>query len=107
MGEFQWWKSLSIHMWRAYFAFRADPGLINTPAKKRKYDACHAAYIRFPERERDILQTYFTAKWGDRIYVAEEYAASSGIPINSIYHVINRAERLAVELVGLLDAERR
>ena len=46
---------------------------------------------------------YFTSRWGDDLYEVGEYSKRNNIPENVIWIVINRANRVVMEELGLLE----
>ena len=105
--NFNWYKPLANHMWRAYFSVIRSGADLDSDVKRRKYDACHAVYILFPERDRNIIKAYYTAKWGDAAYIVDDYSARHGIPVPAIYALITKSQRAVVEQLGLIESEGR
>lgn len=100
-------------MWRVYFAIRnrqsncwGDPSFFSqmTVSEKFIYDTCDAVFKdKFARTDQEILEMYYTTKWGDDLYAVDEYSAKNNIPHNVIWRIIIRAERLVIEEAKLLD----
>jgi len=113
MKNIEWWRSTAQHMWRTYFALRRRqdeayqnqrlPPLISD-ADVRIYDTCDRIFQnKFVKADQDILKMYFTSRWGDDLYAVEDYSLKHDIPVNVIWIVIHKANRFAMEEIGLLD----
>lgn len=93
-------------MWRTYFALQQDGfdwNNLSSPAQ-RIYAVCHHVFLsRFVKPDQEILQYYFTSRWGDDIYAVEDYSLKHNIPIKVIWMVIKRANRTVMEEVGFLE----
>jgi hypothetical protein len=102
----QWWRGTATHMWRTYFELKKNPFTWEnlTLPKQRIYAVCHHIFTtRFVKTDQDILQYYFTSKWGDDLYAVEDYSAKTGVPVKVIWMVIRRANRAVIEEVGLIE----
>ena len=106
MKNVEWWRGTATHMWRTYFAMERDGFKweeLSAP-NQRNYAVCHHVYLHyFVKTDQDILKAYFTAKWGDDLYVVEDYSLRNNIPVKVIWMVIRRANRTVMEEVGLLE----
>ena len=106
MRTVEWWKSTATHMWRTYFALKRQPFKwenLSLP-DQRIYAICHHVFLsQFVKTDQDILQYYFTSRWGDDIYAVEDYALKHNIPVKVIWMVIRRANRTVMEEVGFLE----
>ena len=102
----EWWRGTATHMWRTYFALQRDRfnwDKLNLP-DQRIYAVCHHVFLsKFVKTDQEILQYYFTSRWGDDIYAVEDYALKHNIPIKVIWMVIRRANRTVMEEVGFLE----
>ena len=109
MKSIEWWRSTAQHMWRTYFALRRqqESDQVVPPMSdpdKKIYDICNRIYSDFfVKSDQDILRMYFTSKWGDDLYAVEDYSLKHDIPVNVIWIVIHKANRFAMEEIGLLD----
>lgn len=106
MKSIEWWRGIATHMWRTYFTLAKD-GLewekLSMPDQKI-FAVCHHVYMRkFVKTDQDILRTYFTSRWGDDIYVVEDYSLKHNMPVKVIWMVIRRANRTVIEELGLLE----
>ena len=111
MKNIEWWRSTAQHMWRTYFALRRQqeeaypelpPPMSDADAKI--YSICDQIFINsFVKADQDILRMYFTSRWGDDLYAVEDYSLKHNIPVKVIWIVIRRANREAMEAVGLLE----
>ena len=106
MKNIVWWRSTANHMWRTYFALERNgfdwENL--SMSNRRIYALCHHVFLkRFVSSDQDVLRFYFTSRWGDDIYAVEDYSAKHNIPVNVIWMVIHRANRIIMEEIGLLD----
>lgn len=93
-------------MWRTYFALQRDGFQWDTLSlpNKRIYAICHHIFhSRFVKSDQDILNMYFTTRWGDDQYEVEEYSKKNKIPQNVIWMVIKRANRTVMEECGFLE----
>ena len=102
----EWWKDTANHMWRTYFALLRDGCTQDemSETNKRIYVVCdHIFHTAFVPSDQDILRAYFTCRWGDDIYMVEDYSAKHNIPVKIIWMVIRRANRTAMEETGLLE----
>lgn len=106
MKSIEWWRGVSTHMWRTYFALQRDGFTwenLSLP-DQRIYAVCHHVFLsKFVKSDQDILQYYFTSRWGDDIYAVEDYSLKHGIPVKVIWMVIRRANRTVMEEVGFLE----
>lgn len=93
-------------MWRTYFAMKRDGFVwekLSMP-NQRIYAICdHVYQSRFVKTDQEILQYYFTSRWGDDIYAVEDYSLKHSIPVKVIWMVIRRANKTIMEEVGLLE----
>lgn len=107
MRNIEWWRGTAQHMWRTFFALKRDPDFeweTISSVNKRIYAICHHLYMsRFVSSDQDILQMYFTSKWGDDLYAVEDYSLKHNIPVKVIWMVVRRANRLVMEEIGLLE----
>lgn len=113
MKNIEWWRSTAQHMWRTYFALRrrqeeayqnqrVPPPI--SDADVRIYETCDGIFQnKFVKADQDILKMYFTSRWGDDLYAVEDYSLKHDIPVNVIWIVIHKANRFAMEEIGLLD----
>lgn len=101
-----WWRGIATHMWRTYFTLLLDNADINNLSSpdRKFYTTCHNIFSsKFSPHDQDILRMYFTSPWGDdRTYVSN-YAATHNINPKIIWMIIKRANRTAIEELGLLD----
>ena len=93
-------------MWRTYFAMVRD-GFdwenLSQP-NQRIYAICHHVFsTRFVKADQEILQYYFTSRWGDDLYAVEDYSLKHNIPTRIIWMVIKRANRTIMEECGFLE----
>ena len=106
MKTVEWWRGTATHLWRTYFALERDGfnwDELSAP-NKRNYAVCHYVYLKkFVKTDQDILRTYFTSKWGDDMYVVEDYSLRNNIPVKVIWMVIRRANRTVMEELGFLE----
>jgi len=103
-----WWSGTVKHMWRVFFLLRQNSGSVrDTPSSRKIYDACNAVYTRLPERDQAIIEAYYTCRYEDIPYAAEDYSARTGISIYTIYSAIKRAGYSIMAELGLIDKERR
>ena len=106
MKNIDWWRSVSQHMWRTYFALRqngCEPEKLQG-AKRRIYDACHPLYTtKFEPDEQEILRMYFTSQWGRDLHAVENYSRTRKIPSSSVWSVIRQANRAVMVEIGLLE----
>ena len=106
MKSIEWWRGVATHMWRTYFALQRDGfewEKLSEP-DKRIYAVCHHVYTKmFVKADQEILQTYFTSRWGDDMYVVEDYSLKHNVPVKVIWMVIRRANRTVMEEVGFLE----
>ena len=106
MKSIEWWRGVSTHMWRTYFAMQRDGyDWDNLSHPNRKiYAVCNHVFLkRFVKTDQDILRFYFTSRWGDDIYAVEDYSAKHNIPVKVIWMVIRRANRIVMEECGFLE----
>jgi len=101
-----WWRGTANHMWRTYFALKRDGFVWDklSMSNQRIYAFCHHIFSScFVKSDQEILQFYFTSRWGDDIYAVEDYSIKHNIPVKVIWMVIRRANRTLMEEIGLLD----
>ena len=106
MKSVEWWRGTANHMWRTYFALQRDGFDWDTLAApdRRIYAVCHHVFLKnFVKTDQDILQMYFTTRWGDDQYAVEDYSIKTNIPTKVIWMVIRRANRKVMEEVGFLE----
>ena len=106
MKSVEWWRGTATHMWRTYFAMVRD-GFdwenLSQP-NQRIYAICHHVFsTRFVKADQEILQYYFTSRWGDDLYAVEDYSLKHNIPTRIIWMVIKRANRTIMEECGFLE----
>lgn len=93
-------------MWRFYYSrYNADPAQMG-PANRKQWEACHRAISRFNNAEQNVMQMYYTSKWGQDLHDVEDYSERSGMTVNNIWNIIGAANRAAVEERGLIDRRR-
>lgn len=106
MRKYEWWRGTATHMWRVYFALQRDGfewDKLTVPTQ-RIYAICHHVFLtRFVKTDQDILQYYYSSRWGDDIYAVEDYSLKHNIPVNVIWMVVHRAGRIIMEECGFLD----
>lgn len=106
MKSVEWWRGTATHMWRTYFALERDGFTwenLSLP-DQRIYAICNHVYrTRFVKSDQDILQYYFTSRWGDDLYAVEDYGLKNNIPTKVIWMVIRRANRTIMEECGFLE----
>ena len=106
MKNIEWWRGVSTHMWRTYFALERDGfdwATLSEPNRKF-YAICHHLFTKkFVKTDQDILRYYFTSRWGDDIYAVEDYSLKNNIPVKVIWMVIRRANRMVMEECGFLE----
>ena len=106
MKSVEWWRGTATHMWRTYFALERDGFVwekLSLP-DQRIYAICNHVYrTRFVKSDQDILQYYFTSRWGDDLYAVEDYSLKNNIPTMVIWMVIRRANRTIMEECGFLE----
>lgn len=105
-GNVEWWRTTATHLWRTYFALIRDGTSYEdmTDTNRRIWDLCDRIYReRFVTADQDILKTYFTSRWGDDIYVVEDYSLRHNIPIKVVWMIIRRANRTVTEELGILE----
>lgn len=106
MKNIEWWRSTANHMWRTFFALQRDGfdwDSLSLPNQKI-YAVCQHIFLsKFVKTDQDILQMYFTTRWGDDQYAVEDYSLRNNIPVKVIWMVIRRANRSVMEEVGLLE----
>lgn len=106
MKSVEWWRGTATHMWRTYFALERDGFTwekLSLP-DQRIYAICNHVYrTRFVKTDQDILQYYFTSRWGDDLYAVEDYSLKNNIPPKVIWMVIRRANRTIMEECGFLE----
>ena len=106
MKNIEWWRGTATHMWRVYFAMERDGfewESLSYPTQ-RIYAVCnHVVRTRFVKTDQDILQYYFTSRWGDDLYAVEDYSLKHNIPTKVIWMVIRRANRTIMEECGFLE----
>ena len=106
MKSIEWWRGTANHMWRTFFALKRDGFVweeLSAP-NQRIYAICNHLYEKkFVKTDQDILQMYFTTRWGDDQYAVEDYSLKHNIPTRVIWMVIKRANRIVMEEVGFLD----
>lgn len=106
MKSVEWWRGTATHMWRTYFALERDGFVWEklTLPDQRIYAICNHVYrTRFVKTDQDILQYYFTSRWGDDLYAVEDYSLKNNIPTKVIWMVIRRANRTIMEECGFLE----
>lgn len=75
-----------------------------TESEKLIYSICDRVFTdEFVKSDQDIVQMYFTSRWGDDLYAVEDYSLKHNIPVKIIWIVIKRASRSVIEHIGLLD----
>ena len=106
MKSIEWWRGTATHMWRTYFALQRDGfdwEKLSQP-DRRIYAVCHHVFLKdFVKTDQDILQAYFTSRWGDDQYVVEDYSLKNNIPTKVIWMVVRRANRTVMEECGFLE----
>ena len=102
MKEMFWWTGTANHLWRSYFTIQKN-GLRDTTASRKTFSVCDNAFSRFAERDRAIIEAYYTCKHGDSVYAAEDFSARTGIPVSTIYSVIRRAGYAVMNELELID----
>ena len=106
MKNIEWWRGVSQHMWRTFFALERDgfDWTSLSEANKKTYAICqHIFLTHFCKNDQDILRMYFTSRWGDDLYAVEDSSLKHNIPTRVIWIVIRRANRTVMEEIGLLD----
>ena len=63
----------------------------------------HVFNTMFTRMDQEILEMYYSTRWGDDRYNVEDYCQKHGVPDTVVWMVIRRAERLVIEDLGLLD----
>lgn len=99
-----WWLHVATHLWRAYFSIIHSPSDLS-PANLRKYDICNAAYARLTLSDRSIVRAIYDSPCRDVNQNIERYSTQSGIPSEFIYTVRNKANRIVMEELGIVDRE--
>ena len=106
MKNIEWWRGTATHMWRTYFAMVRDGfdwEKLSRP-NQRIYAICHHVFsTRFVKADQEILQYYFTSRWGDDLYAVEDYSLKHNVPVKVIWMVIRRANRTIMEECGFLE----
>lgn len=106
MKSIEWWRGTANHMWRTYFALQRDGFVwekLSLPDQKI-YAVCHHLFTtRYVKTDQDILQMYYTTRWGDDQYAVEDYSLRNNIPAKVIWMVIKRANRAVMEECGFLE----
>lgn len=106
MKQNEWWRGCATHMWRVYFTLRRDGfdwDKLSLP-NQRFYAICHHVFLnRFVSADHDILQHYYTSRWGDDVYAVEDYSLKHNVPVKVIWMVIRRANRAVMEEAGFLE----
>ena len=103
MKTVEWWRGTATHMRRTYFALERDGFVYNklSLSDQRIYAVCHHVFLHnFVANDQDILRAYFSSRWGDDIYVVEDYSLKHNIPVKIIWMVIRRANRTVMEEMG-------
>lgn len=93
-------------MWRTYFALKRDGFDWDnlSMSDQRIYAVCNHVFTKyFVKTDQNILQMYFTTRWGDDQYAVEDYSIKSNIPTKVIWIVIRKANRRVMEEIGLLE----
>lgn len=73
-------------------------------SEARAYTICDSVFHeRFTKLDQQIVEMYYNRKWGDDVYVVEEYAKTHNIPLPVIWITIRRARREIMERMGILD----
>lgn len=106
MKNIEWWRGTATHMWRTYFALQRDGFEWSklTAPDQRIFAMCNHIFQKsFVKADQDILQAYFTSRWGDDLYAVEDYALKHNIPTKVIWMVIRRANRTIMEECGFLE----
>ena len=106
MKNVDWWRGTATHMWRTYFALKNNEFVWDklTLPEQKIYAVCHHIFTtKCVKIDQEILQRYFTSRWGDDIYTVEDISAKSGQPVKVVWMVIRRANRSVMEEVGLLE----
>jgi len=106
MKNIEWWRTAANHMWRTYFAIlRGGYVLENlSDPNKKIYSVCHSIFqTNFIKTDQEILQMYYTTKWGEDKSAVEDYSVKNNIPEKIIWMVIRRANRTVMEKIGLLE----
>lgn len=102
----EWWRGISTHMWRTYFALVRD-GFVweNLSAPDQKFYAIcnHILLKRFSPHDQDILRMYYTSRWGYDQHAVEDYSLRNDIPTRVIWMVIRRANREVMYECGFLE----
>ena len=79
-----------------------------TVSEEYIYSLCNTVYSdMMVKADQEILEMYYTTRWGDELYSVEEYSHKNGIPERVIWMVIARADRLVIEEAKLLDRKDR
>lgn len=105
MGS-EWWSKASSHMWRKFFKLEQEGFVWDELSESTRniYTSCQKIYAtRFSPQDQEIIRHYYSARWGDDVYAVEEYSLKHNIPVNMIWMIIRRANRLIIEEFGLLD----
>ena len=111
MGTYEWWKGLSIHLWRVFFSVREGNGYdALSRIEQNQYDVCERILItRFGQSDQDILRAYYQrGNWNlaDDRYVIEDYSARTGIGVNHIWRTIKAANRAVAEELNIIDRKK-
>ena len=106
--KYSWWFGTAHHLWRTYFALTpASPDTIPDPTDRYVFALCHNIYTGLSERDKLILRTYFSARWGNASYAVEELSAETGIKPNTIYAVVNRNGAAVMTALGIMKPNRK
>lgn len=106
MDNIKWWSKAASHMWRVFFQLERDGFHWDelSDATKRIYSACQKIYAsRFTPSDQKVIKYYYNSRWGDDVYAVEDYSLRNNIPVNMIWMIVRRANRMIIEEFGLID----
>ena len=96
-------------MWRTYFTIIRQQRAGDDPhgiygANMTTFSICDKVLKEsFVRPDQDILEMYFTSRWGDDLYAVEDYSLKNNIPTKVIWMVVRRANRTVMEECGFLE----
>ena len=98
-----WWRPTAVHMWRCFYNTSDAPAFSESDTFIRT--VCQVTLDQdFPARlDKDLLKAYFTSRWGDDVNTVHRYADQHGIPVDTAWTVIKRANLAVIERLGLID----
>lgn len=102
-----WWRTAAVHFFRVYFRYLNEGLKPDTPSRQKAHFLCETVINTFSQEQRDFLQGYYTAKWGEDKEYVQQYSRQSGIGEVKLWRLVEDANRMLFESAGLLEPKQQ